>query len=194
MSKLLGCSDSLLQLAPVVWSKAVAESHQLSWSCTSSFSQGQDPSWGRKGGIDCLGAAGHTQQCPLGSNKLYLQQVSLVSPLPSRLCRGCLCFFVFMEMTRVIAWDRAGLCDSKLLRKGKGIWHHGKEPKRKLILQDIWQCWLGCNQKELGVSCLWGERKRPVNCWKEQARQKGPGAGWLTRASLEHGSWSIAKE
>ena len=32
------------------------------------------------------------------------------------------------------------LCDSRLLRKGKGIWHHGKEPRRKLILQDIWQC------------------------------------------------------
>lgn len=43
-------------------SEAVPDSHQLSWNCISSFPQGQGPSWERKGDIDCLGAAGHTQQ------------------------------------------------------------------------------------------------------------------------------------
>lgn len=91
-----------------------------------------------------------------------------------------------MERTGVIAWDRAGLGDSGLLRRAKGIWHHRKEPKRKLILQDIWHCWLGYNQKEPGSSCLWGERRR--NMWTAQKSRKQE--GW---ESLEHGScWGAA--
>lgn len=53
------CCPSLLLLT---WSKAGPGSHQFFWNCTSSFPWGQGPSWERRGDIDCLGAAGHTQQ------------------------------------------------------------------------------------------------------------------------------------
>lgn len=82
-----------------------------------------------------------------------------------------------------------GLCDSRLLGKGKGIWHHGKEPKRKLILQGIWQCWLVRNQTKLGSQLPLGrEEERCANCSEEEE------AGRLMRASLQHGSWNPAGE
>ncbi|XP_030338832.1 DNA-directed RNA polymerase III subunit RPC5 isoform X1 [Strigops habroptila] len=112
----------------------------FSWSCTSSFSQGQGHS--ERGNVALT--AWEQQGTP--SRSLWEVTNSMCSRFlwSGLFLLGCaevsFCFFVFMEMTCVIVRDRAGLCDSPLLRKGKGIWHHGKEPKRKLILQDIWQC------------------------------------------------------